>query len=236
MEKPESMERGDRPGGYYLVLHEDAGYKVKQFVVRPGSRLSLQRHRHRAEHWQVVRGEATVTLGKEQVRLAPWGSIDIPRGALPRGGGGGVRGRRRHRAVRGRLRACGAGTGFRPSENEVTKVLSSAKINISTDRDVAQPGSALAWGARGRWFESSRPDQDPTRGYETGSRGPPRQGAAPPQPLAVPRPSVAGREDLPPRLLRRRHAHRLRQSRGERHPAGKDDRPARLRGQAGGGP
>ena len=61
------MERGDRPWGYYLVLHEDAGYKVKQFVVRPGSRLSLQRHRHRAEHWQVVRGEATVTLGKEQV-------------------------------------------------------------------------------------------------------------------------------------------------------------------------
>src|SRR3990172_1047290 len=84
MEKPESMERGDRPWGYYLVLHEDAGYKVKQFVVRPGSRLSLQRHRHRAEHWQVVRGEATVTLGKEQVRLAPGGSIDIPRGALHR--------------------------------------------------------------------------------------------------------------------------------------------------------
>jgi len=79
-----TMERGDRPWGYYLVLLEDAGYKVKQFVVKPGSRLSLQRHRHRAEHWQVVRGEGEVTLGKEIVRLAPGGSIDIPLGALHR--------------------------------------------------------------------------------------------------------------------------------------------------------
>ena len=76
-----AMERGDRPWGFYLVLHEDAGYKVKQIVVNPGSRLSLQRHRRRAEHWQVVRGEAVVTRGKEFVRLHPGGSIDIPQGA-----------------------------------------------------------------------------------------------------------------------------------------------------------
>ena len=79
-----TMERGDRPWGYYLVLLEDAGYKVKQFVVKPGSRLSLQRHRHRSEHWQVVRGEGVVTLGKETVRLSPGGSIDIPLGELHR--------------------------------------------------------------------------------------------------------------------------------------------------------
>ncbi len=78
------MERGDRPWGYYLVLHEEAGYKVKQFVVRPGSRMSLQRHRRRTEHWQVVRGEAAVTRGEEIVRLLPGGSIDIPLGALHR--------------------------------------------------------------------------------------------------------------------------------------------------------
>lgn len=78
------MERGDRPWGYYLVLHEDAGYKVKQFVVRPGSRLSLQRHRRRSEHWRVVRGDATVTVGEQTVRLSPGGSIDIPLGALHR--------------------------------------------------------------------------------------------------------------------------------------------------------
>ena len=79
-----AMERGDRPWGYYLVLHEDVGYKVKQFVVKPGSRLSLQRHRRRGEHWQVVRGEAAVTRGQEIVRLLPGGSIDIPLGALHR--------------------------------------------------------------------------------------------------------------------------------------------------------
>ena len=78
------MERGDRPWGYYLVLHEDTGYKVKQIVVKPGSRLSLQRHRYREEHWQVVRGEAVVTRGKEIVRLSPGESIDIPLGALHR--------------------------------------------------------------------------------------------------------------------------------------------------------
>jgi len=79
-----ALERGDRPWGYYLVLHEDSGYKVKQIVVRPGSRLSLQRHRRRAEHWQVVRGEAAVTRGTEIIRLLPGGSIDIPLGALHR--------------------------------------------------------------------------------------------------------------------------------------------------------
>ena len=79
-----ATERGDRPWGYYLVLHEEAGYKVKQFVVRPGNRMSLQRHRRRAEHWQVVRGEAVVTRGKETVRLLPGGAIDIPLGALHR--------------------------------------------------------------------------------------------------------------------------------------------------------
>jgi len=78
------MERGDRPWGYYLVLHEAKGYKVKQFVVRPGKRLSLQRHRFRAEHWQVVRGEAAVTRGGERLRLSPGQHVDIPLGALHR--------------------------------------------------------------------------------------------------------------------------------------------------------
>jgi len=77
-------ERGDRPWGYYLVLIEEDGYKVKKFVVRPGTRLSLQRHRMRSEHWQVVQGEASVTVGTELVRLGPGGTIDIPLGALHR--------------------------------------------------------------------------------------------------------------------------------------------------------
>jgi mannose-6-phosphate isomerase-like protein (cupin superfamily) len=78
------MERCDRPWGYYLVLHEESGYKVKQFVVRPRMRLSLQRHRFRAEHWQVVRGEAAVTRDGESLRLSPGQHVDIPLGAVHR--------------------------------------------------------------------------------------------------------------------------------------------------------
>ena len=76
-------ERGERPWGYYLVLTEDRGYKVKQFVVRPGKRLSLQKHLKRSEHWQVVRGEALITVGSDlntlsSVSLAVGEYIDIP--------------------------------------------------------------------------------------------------------------------------------------------------------------
>lgn len=90
-----ATERGDRPWGYYLVLIEDKGYKVKQFVVHPGKRLSLQKHRRRAEHWQVVRGEAAVTVGSDlgkliTVRLTPGGYIDIPLGAYHRVGSVGL--------------------------------------------------------------------------------------------------------------------------------------------------
>ncbi len=77
-------ERGERPWGYYLVLIEGTGYKVKQFLVRPGTRLSLQRHRKRSEHWIVVAGQAVVTRNAETLRLSPGESIDIPLGATHR--------------------------------------------------------------------------------------------------------------------------------------------------------
>ncbi len=78
------MERTERPWGYYLVLMEDRGYKVKQFVVRAGKRLSLQRHRKRSEHWFVVVGEALVTRDAETLRVAAGESVDIPLGILHR--------------------------------------------------------------------------------------------------------------------------------------------------------
>lgn len=77
-------ERGERPWGYYLVLYEEEGCKVKKFLVRPGKRLSLQRHRHRVEHWHVVRGEAVVTRDGEEIRLRAGHSLDIPQGAVHR--------------------------------------------------------------------------------------------------------------------------------------------------------
>lgn len=54
-----------RPWGYYSVLHEAPGVKVKELTVDPGAALSMQRHDDRAEFWLVVEGEATVcTLNK----------------------------------------------------------------------------------------------------------------------------------------------------------------------------
>lgn len=53
---------GYRPWGTYSVLEDSDGYKIKRIEVKPGKRLSLQRHKHRNEHWVVVNGSATVTI------------------------------------------------------------------------------------------------------------------------------------------------------------------------------
>jgi cytidyltransferase-like protein len=50
----------ERPWGYYRVLHEAAGMKVKELTVNPGQKLSMQRHTHRAEYWIVSEGRAVV--------------------------------------------------------------------------------------------------------------------------------------------------------------------------------
>ena len=54
---------GHRPWGTYTVLEDNPGYKIKRIEVKPGKRLSLQKHFHRNEHWIVVSGTATVTVG-----------------------------------------------------------------------------------------------------------------------------------------------------------------------------
>lgn len=56
----------ERPWGYYRVLHEVPGTKVKELTVMPGQRLSMQRHQDRAEHWHVSEGTASVyTLNRK---------------------------------------------------------------------------------------------------------------------------------------------------------------------------
>jgi mannose-6-phosphate isomerase-like protein (cupin superfamily) len=50
----------ERPWGYYRVLHEVPGMKVKELTVNPGQSLSMQRHKSRAEYWIVSEGEAEV--------------------------------------------------------------------------------------------------------------------------------------------------------------------------------
>ena len=50
----------DRQWGYYRVLHEVKGCKVKELTVDPGKSLSMQRHKYRAEHWMVSEGKCIV--------------------------------------------------------------------------------------------------------------------------------------------------------------------------------
>ena len=81
----EQTKREDhRPWGYYTVLSDEPYHKVKRIVVYPLKRLSLQKHRRRAEHWTMVDGEGLVTLDGKQVRLRKGDSIDIPLGAVHR--------------------------------------------------------------------------------------------------------------------------------------------------------
>lgn len=49
-----------RPWGYYRVLDEKSGYKVKELVIEPGKSLSMQRHFNRSEHWYVLKGKCDI--------------------------------------------------------------------------------------------------------------------------------------------------------------------------------
>ena len=73
-----------RPWGSYQGLHAGDRFQVKRLTVTPGSRLSLQRHHHRAEHWVVVQGTALVTRGDEQLLVYENQSVYIPMGTVHR--------------------------------------------------------------------------------------------------------------------------------------------------------
>jgi len=73
-----------RPWGAYEGLDAGDGFLVKRITVNPGASLSLQRHKHRAEHWVVVRGVAEVVCGNVTAELEANQSIYIPIGAKHR--------------------------------------------------------------------------------------------------------------------------------------------------------
>jgi mannose-1-phosphate guanylyltransferase len=75
---------GYRPWGTYTVLEDSKGYKIKRIEVKPGKRLSLQKHFHRNEHWIVVSGTATVTVGDETKLIRPNESTYIKMGEVHR--------------------------------------------------------------------------------------------------------------------------------------------------------
>ncbi len=82
--KSRPIEEERRPWGSFHTLEEGPGYKVKRLVILPGQRLSLQKHRHRAEHWVVVAGTAVVTNGTAILRLPRRACTAIPRRAWHR--------------------------------------------------------------------------------------------------------------------------------------------------------
>ena len=73
-----------RPWGTYRVLEDTPGYKIKTIVVKPGKRLSLQKHFHRNEHWIVVSGTATVTVENNTYLVRPNESTYIKMGQVHR--------------------------------------------------------------------------------------------------------------------------------------------------------
>lgn len=73
-----------RPWGDYEQVDAGHRYQVKRITVKPGGRLSLQSHRHRAEHWVVVTGTAKVTVNGEEFILTENQSTFIPLGAVHR--------------------------------------------------------------------------------------------------------------------------------------------------------
>jgi mannose-1-phosphate guanylyltransferase / mannose-6-phosphate isomerase len=76
--------RVHRPWGWYRVTDAGSQFQVKRIVVNPGGRLSLQKHKYRAEHWVVVSGEATVTIDQCVKVVRPNEHVYIPLGAVHR--------------------------------------------------------------------------------------------------------------------------------------------------------
>jgi mannose-1-phosphate guanylyltransferase / mannose-6-phosphate isomerase len=73
-----------RPWGYYQDVDIAPRYRVKRIVVKPGSKLSLQKHFHRSEHWVVVKGTAEITLGNDVRSVHENESVYIPIGSVHR--------------------------------------------------------------------------------------------------------------------------------------------------------
>jgi mannose-1-phosphate guanylyltransferase / mannose-6-phosphate isomerase len=76
--------RVHRPWGSYQSVDNGERHQVKRIIVKPGGRLSLQKHHHRSEHWIVVRGTAQVTVNELVKTVHENESIYIPIGAVHR--------------------------------------------------------------------------------------------------------------------------------------------------------
>jgi mannose-1-phosphate guanylyltransferase/mannose-6-phosphate isomerase len=83
-DEAETLPTVHRPWGSYTSLHNGHRVQVKHIMVKPGGKLSLQMHHHRAEHWVVVHGTAKIRRGDEEMMLSEDQSTYIPIGAAHR--------------------------------------------------------------------------------------------------------------------------------------------------------
>lgn len=81
---PPPLDFQERPWGYWEVLALGHGFKVKRMVLKAGHRMSLQKHKHRHEHWFVFGGQAQVTCEGACFHLAERETTTIPAGAVHR--------------------------------------------------------------------------------------------------------------------------------------------------------
>ena len=83
-----SSQRSERPWGWFETLTSGEGYLVKRLCIHAGSRISLQRHQHRLEHWVVVAGEGQLECDGQRVVAAPGTCLLVPCGAVHRASAG----------------------------------------------------------------------------------------------------------------------------------------------------
>ena len=79
-----NLEKSERPWGRYEVLQESETHKVKCIWVKPGARLSYQKHKFRAEHWFIVQGTGEVTIDGKTSKVKAGDTVEFPIGVLHR--------------------------------------------------------------------------------------------------------------------------------------------------------
>ena len=73
-----------RPWGRYVNLFEGKNFLVKELTVNSKSSISLQKHRHRSEHWMITQGKPEITINKKKFFKNPEESVFVPTGAIHR--------------------------------------------------------------------------------------------------------------------------------------------------------
>ena len=102
----------ERPWGHYFKLFQEPGVWVKRVEVKPGARLSLQKHSHRSEKWIMVAGEGVAVVNDKEIAVKPGIVVDIPLGAVHRIGNNG----------KGKLVFIEVACGNQLSENDIIRL------------------------------------------------------------------------------------------------------------------